>query len=86
MDLYSEAVQELIQGLEFPHERDKAETLGAILALSACEVCYKSSRTRQLAIRMSPTSTSFVSFEPAVTALVISRAGALQRTLVLCHY
>jgi hypothetical protein len=43
VDLYSEAVQELIQNLEYSHERDKAETLGAILALSTCEVCYESS-------------------------------------------
>lgn len=38
LSLYSEAVQELIQDLEFPHEQDKDETLGAILALSTCEV------------------------------------------------
>jgi hypothetical protein len=39
LNLYNDAVQELIQDLEFPHERDKDETLGAILALSTCEVC-----------------------------------------------
>jgi hypothetical protein len=38
LSLYNEAVQELIQDLEFPHERDKDETLGAILALSTCEL------------------------------------------------
>jgi hypothetical protein len=43
VDLYSEAVQELIQDLGYPRERDKAETLGAILVLSTCEVCYEAS-------------------------------------------
>lgn len=45
MDLYSEAVQELIHNLGYPHERDKIETLGAIVALSTCEVCHKTSPT-----------------------------------------
>jgi hypothetical protein len=63
MDLYSEAVRALIQDLGYPHKRDKAETLGAILALSTCEVCYESSSTRQFAIRMSPARRPFVSFE-----------------------